>query len=88
MISPGVASRSLLMPNDSIGVRLMKAQHRLGMRNIAVAERAEVKPSNYSRFLYDRNVPSVPTLIKLAEALHTSTDYLCGLTSNPNPRKP
>lgn len=72
---------------DSIGIRLIKAQTRLGMRNIAVAERANVKPSNYSRFLYGHNIPSVKTLINLARALQTSLDYLCGLTDDPNERR-
>lgn len=77
----------MICESDSIGVRLIKAQRRLGMRNIAVAERADVKPSNYSRFLYGHNIPSVPTLIALAKALHTSVDYLCSLTDDPRPRK-
>ena len=36
---------------------------------------------------YERNVniPNAEILTKLAEALNTSADYLCGLTDDPTP---
>jgi transcriptional regulator with XRE-family HTH domain len=48
-----------------------------------------VSVSNLSISLYEtgRNKPTLATLIKLAEALGLSTDYLLGLTADPSPYK-
>lgn len=50
-----------------------------------VADYLLMKQPQYSR--YERGLRDIPTdvLIRLAHLYHTSTDYILGLTNNPNP---
>ena len=52
-----------------------------------VAKYLKMKQPQYSR--YERGIRDIPTdiLIKLAKLYKTSTDYILGITNNPNSYK-
>lgn len=52
-----------------------------------VSEYLNMKQPQYSR--YERGMRDIPTdiLIKLARLYNTSTDYILGLTNNPEPAR-
>ncbi len=52
-----------------------------------IAKYLNMKQPQYSR--YERGLRDLPTdvLIRLAKLYNTSTDYLLGLTANPEPYK-
>ena len=62
----------------------LRADHDLSQRE--VAEKLVCHPKVYGR--YERGVREIPTsmVIKLAKLYNTSTDYILGLTDNPNPK--
>ena len=63
-------------------VRDLREDHDLTQRQIA--EKLGITQPQY--FLYERGYRDLPTdiLIQLAELFGTSTDYILGLTNNPN----
>ena len=62
----------------------LRADHDLSQRE--VAEKLVCHPKVYGR--YERGVREIPVsmVIKLAKLYNTSTDYILGLTDNPNPK--
>ena len=45
-----------------------------------LSELAEVSPSSLASYLKGERTPSVPVLVRLSQALSTTTDYLLGLS--------
>lgn len=50
-----------------------------------IAKVLEMSQTGYSKYETGENDISTNTLIKLAKFYKTSTDYILGLTNNPNP---
>lgn len=67
-----------------IAQRLRKRIDELGLRQADVARAADISPARLGNYmsLAERNnrTPDVRALIRLAKALHTSTDWLLGVS--------
>lgn len=53
-----------------------------------IAENIGVARSTYAGYETQDRFPPIETLSRLAKCLKTSTDYLIGLTDNPDPKEP
>lgn len=51
----------------------------------SLAVELEVSQEAISQYISGKIKPKLATIIKMAEILDTSTDYLLGITDNPNP---
>ena len=63
-------------------IRQLREDHDLTQRQLSV----QLKITQPQYCLYEQGYRDIPTdiLIALAEIYHTSTDYILGLTNNPN----
>lgn len=68
--------------------RLADVRNDKDLKQKEVAAVLGMNPVVYSRYEKGQREIPVWALIKLAEFYHTSTDYLLGLTDNPNPPPP
>ena len=66
-------------------LKKLAKQKNISMTSLAV--NSEVSIETISRYISGVISPKTETLIKLAELLNTSTDYLLGLTNNPVPNE-
>jgi transcriptional regulator with XRE-family HTH domain len=73
-----------------VGERVASRRHHQGLTHEALSAKAHVAVVTLSRIEHGHFVPSIETLRALAVALHTTTDYLLGLSDTPTPprRKP
>lgn len=62
----------------TIGKALRKARESSGLTQEDAADRAGISAEFYARMERGRTLPSVPTLVRLAEALGVSADELLG----------
>ena len=76
------------MPRPSVfGDRLLAARSRRGMSQSGVAKETGLPPAVISHFETGvRQFPSADTLVKLADALKVSSDYLLGRVDDMSPR--
>jgi transcriptional regulator with XRE-family HTH domain len=58
--------------------RLLLARRRLAMSQGTLARRAALFPTDISKYERGQSMPTLPRLVRLADALGTSTDYLLG----------
>jgi len=63
----------------SIGRRVEAARRRCRLSQAELGERTGLHQSAVAYFEAGRRVPSTPNLVRLAQALDVSTDYLLGL---------
>jgi transcriptional regulator with XRE-family HTH domain len=63
-----------------LGNRIQNAREIRGFRAIDIAKEVGVGKSVWSLYESENRIPSLATLIRIAEALNVSTDYLLGLT--------
>lgn len=61
---------------EGIGCRIRKARRAAGLTQAILAEMIGLAPETISRLEHGAFVPSVPTLIKIAEALDTGLETL------------
>ena len=57
----------------------------LGLKQYLVAEQIGVTKTTMSKYENNVNIPNAEILARLALALQTSADYLCGMTDNIAP---
>lgn len=62
--------------------KIVKAQNK-SLTSLAVE--LEISQEAISQYISGKIKPKMSTIIKMAKILGTSTDYLLGLTDNPNP---
>ncbi len=62
--------------------KIVKAQNK-SLTSLAVE--LEVSQEAISQYISGKIKPKTKTIIKMAQILNTTTDYLLGLTNNPNP---
>src|SRR5215471_13848135 len=75
-------------PMSSLGARLTHVREVRGLSQQDLAQRTGLKVQNISRLEKGHRVHvRSDTLLRLAEALHCSSDYLLGLTDDPAPRR-
>ncbi|PFP29370.1 transcriptional regulator [Bacillus sp. AFS073361] len=53
-----------------------------------IAEQVGIARSTYAGYETQERFPPIETLSRVAACLNTSTDYLIGLTDNPDPKEP
>ena len=70
------------------GMRLKVQRKKIRLTQKELAELLGLHQSAVCDYERGRATPSVKTIVGLAISLHTSTDYLLGLTENPNPSRP
>lgn len=75
-----------------VGARVRRLRESISMNQSGLAKaiareigREDFTQGSISAIERGDRLPSVPVLIALAKVLETSTDYLLGLTDNPNP---
>lgn len=61
-----------------IGGRVRKKRTELGLNQKTLAERVGISPSAINQYEKGDKVPSTETLVKLAQELEITTDYLLG----------
>ncbi len=69
----------------TIGERITLRREELDLRQFQVAEAIGVTKATMCKYERNVNIPNAEILAKLAGALNTSADYLCGLTDDPTP---
>ena len=69
------------MPSFPDRLKELRKSKKLTQKQLAVA--IKVSERNYQSFEYGEFKPSHDNIIKLAEYFQVSTDYLLGLTDNP-----
>ena len=62
--------------------RLKELRIEHGMTQQKLASLLNIKQQSYIRYEYGTGEPSLDTLIKLAELLDVTTDYLLGITDD------
>lgn len=67
-----------------ISERLRRRRKQLRLSQEALAEIANIDQTQISRYEKGKNEPGADVLASLANALNTTTDWLLGLTENPN----
>ena len=60
--------------------RLLLLLEEYDMKQRELAEKLYITPGAISNYCAGRSIPSIDTLMLIAEIFHTTTDYLLGLT--------
>ena len=71
--------------NKIIKTRLNILMEECDIKQVELANKANLTEVSVSRYLQGHRIPTVENLVKMAKVLNTSTDYLVGLTSTPEP---
>lgn len=69
----------------TIGERIAARREELGLKQYQVAEQIGVTKTTMSKYENNVNIPNADILARLASALRTSADYVCGMTENSAP---
>lgn len=73
--------------NEEFGNRLRALRMQRKVASAYVADRVGIARSTYTGYETQQRYPPLETLGKIAAVLNTSTDYLIGLTDNPEPKE-
>ncbi|WP_309119200.1 helix-turn-helix transcriptional regulator [Paenibacillus sp.] len=69
------------------GQRIKALRTKYGYTQDAMAERLGMNRANFSNYERDVATPPADTLSKIADLLHTTSDYLLGRTEDASPRR-
>lgn len=69
----------------TIGERIAFRRESLELKQYQVAELIGVTRATMCKYEKDINIPNADIIAKLAIALNTTADYLCGCTDDTNP---
>ncbi|MEH7114538.1 helix-turn-helix transcriptional regulator [Neobacillus niacini] len=69
------------------GQRLKEVRSKYGYNMQYVSERIGVARSTYAGYETQERFPPIEVLARIADVLHTSTDYLIGVTDDPEPKE-
>lgn len=69
----------------TIGEPIAARWEELGLKQYQGAEHIGVTKATMSKYENNVNIPNADILARLASALRTSADYLCGMTENSAP---
>lgn len=72
-------------PSEVFRRRLLEQRERLGLTQSQLADKAKLPTGSISHFETGERKPSFENLVKLAEALSVSTDFLLGRESDAKP---
>lgn len=67
-------------------IRILRKKHNL--TQLELSEKVEIPKSTLAGYENGLRRPKFETVEKLAQVLHTSSDYLIGITDDPQPSKP
>jgi len=70
------------------GDRLKGRRKELGLSAEKVAEQLQMSPATIYRYEKGDFLPRFPTMVSLADLLHTSVAFLVGTTDDPTPAPP
>lgn len=73
------------MDENITGKRIKELRDKLGLFQSDLAEKLNMQRNNISRYEKGTVVPPLDILSKIADILHTSTDFLHGKTNDPLP---
>ena len=72
----------------TLGERIKILQEEQGVSNKVIAELLHVADNTVSGYVRDKSEMTFESLMKIAGLFHVTTDYLLGLTDDPNPPYP
>ena len=75
------------MYNSSFSAILRELLESRGRNQKWLAEEAQTTEATISRYLAGKNQPEITIVMKIANALNVSVDFLCGLTDSPTPKE-
>ena len=73
--------------SDGLNLQLRTIRERRGLTQLALGQRAGMAPASISHFETGQRVPSLESLVKLADALEVSVDELLGRTRDDTSTK-
>ncbi len=75
----------MLIAMNVFGERLKEVRELQKMTRRELAKEAGIDPSLISRYEHGDRSPTAENIVRIAQALKVSADYLLGLTDNPQP---
>ena len=70
------------MDNNIIGERILELLTRMRMSQKDLSVKTGLTEVSISRYIKGSRVPNGYTIVEIAKALHTTTDYLLGYSNN------
>lgn len=70
-----------IVPMDIFARRLRERAEQLGISNAEAGRRADLDERRYAHYANGRREPDLATLVRIAEALATTPNYLLGVNS-------
>lgn len=71
----------------TFGESIKRFRESEGLSQAAIATKLGIKPALYQRYEWDKTVPAVSFLKKMATTFNVTADYLLGLSDEPRPKK-
>ena len=75
------------MDNLTFSTILRELLSSRGISQKWLADEAETTEATISRYMAGKTQPEINIVVKIANALRVSVDYLCGLTDSPTPKE-
>lgn len=73
------------MPTQLIPERLKNVRENMGITMAEASRKLKLSKIGYCRYEYGERLPSPQMIEAIAQCFHTSSDYLVGLSDNPEP---
>lgn len=70
---------------DTLGERISFLRDNLEMTQMELAEKIGITPMTLAKYTKDLNEPRSGIIAKMARVLHTTSDYIIGLTDDASP---
>lgn len=70
---------------DTLGERIAFLRDNMEMTQTELAEKIGITPMTLAKYTKDLNEPRSSTIMKLAQVLNTTSDYIIGLTDDFSP---
>lgn len=74
--------------SEEFGNRIRQLRKKHNLTQLELSEKVGIPKSTLAGYENGLRRPKFETMEKLAEVLHTSADFLIGITDNPQPSKP
>lgn len=70
---------------NTLGERISFLRDNMELTQMELAEKIGITPMTLAKYTKDLNEPRSSTLLKMAQVLHTTSDYILGLTDDCSP---
>ena len=67
--------------------RIREAREKSGLTQLEAANLLNISKQRYSNYELDKREPDHETLLSIAELFNVSTDYLLGISDDPNKKE-